>query len=113
MSMSKVSCQDSEAYKFCPGQGPKLGAGFWELGPEEELSDIFWGWPFWSDLVCCKYCIVVSKKKKENVDNESKNNDEQMFDFFVFKLTDKRSEDVLNAHYTTPAAEGLNLCKYY
>lgn len=32
-----------------------------------------------------------------------------MFDFFVFKLTDKRSEDVLNAHYTTPAAEGLNL----
>lgn len=36
-----------------------------------------------------------------------------MFDFFVFKLTDKRSEDVLNAHYTTPAAGGLNLCKYY
>lgn len=32
-----------------------------------------------------------------------------MFDFFVFKLTDKRSDDVLNAHYTTPAAEGLNL----
>lgn len=32
--------------------------------------------------------------------------------FSVFKLTDKRLDDVLNAHYTTPAAEGLNLCKY-
>lgn len=37
-----------------------------------------------------------------------------MFGFFfsVFKLTDKWLDDVLNAHYTTPAAEGLNLCKY-
>lgn len=112
MSMSKVSCQDSEAYKFCPGQGPKLGAGFWELGPEEELSDIFWGWLF--EVTWCAVNIALSfRKKKKECWQRIKNNDEQMFDFFVFKLTDKRSDDVLNAHYTTPAAEGLNLCKYY
>lgn len=48
-----------------------------------------------------------------NVDNELKiMMNRCLVFFFVFKLIDKRLDDVFNVYYTILVVEGLNLCKY-